>query len=67
MPKYYYNYLQLSNIICVSKGWIFVTLQEYIFTLLNRHQRLKELVFLIFIHLNTNTTNVLKNPSFFRK
>ncbi|MBA7497994.1 hypothetical protein ES704_00728 [subsurface metagenome] len=32
---------------CVG-GRFFVTLQEYIFTLLNRHQRLKELVFLNF-------------------
>jgi len=45
----------------------FVTLQKYIFASLNRHQRLKELVFSIFLHLNTNTTKVLKILLFKRK
>jgi len=31
-----------------TRGRFFVTLQEYRFTLLNRHQRLKELVFFNF-------------------
>jgi len=34
---------------------------------LNRRQWLKELVFLIFLHLNINTTKDLKNPSFSNK
>jgi len=42
----------------------FVTLQEYIFILSNRHQQLKELEFFNFLHLNINTTKDLKNPSF---
>jgi len=48
----------------MCQGTVFSTLQEYIFTLLDRHQRSKELVFSIFLHLNINTIKGLKNPSF---
>ncbi len=44
--------------VCV-RGWFFDTLQEYIFTLLNRHQRLKELVFYNFSECSWGQISIL--------
>ncbi len=48
--KYFFTTFALK-VSAGDGGRLFDTLQEYIFTLLNRHQCYKELVFFIFYHL----------------
>ena len=45
---------------------LFHTSRIYIF-LIESPPVVKRISFSIFLHLNTNTTKVLKNPSFFKK